>query len=123
MRRIPVQSPSRRWIIIRTEPGSAFPYVGGARYRADMTRPQGERIVSVEIKNEKGKWKPLNDTTAYLIVTNSYLANGGDGYHVLRKTSRYRYDTGFVDTEVFMEYASKLGTLHPPKDTGVTYIK
>ncbi|MBW2051497.1 MAG: 5'-nucleotidase C-terminal domain-containing protein [Deltaproteobacteria bacterium] len=106
-----------------TRGGAAFPYVAGARYQVDMRRPRGNRVSAVEIKNEKGDWESLNEISVYLVVVNSYLAKGGDGYKALRKSRRYRHDTGFSDTDAFMEYASWLGKLHPPEDTGVVYIR
>jgi 5'-nucleotidase len=105
-----------------TRDGS-FPYVGGARYTADMTKPEGQRVVAVDIKTETGQWQPIDMNRTYRMVTISYLAGGGDGYAVLAKTAGYRYDTGFTDAEVFMEYAEAFGPLTRPNSTGVTYIK
>ena len=100
----------------------AFPYVGGARYTAEMTKPEGERIVSIEIKNKTGQWDPIDQKTIYRVVTISYLAGGGDGYTVLAKAGGYRYDTGFTDAEVFMEYARAFDPLQRSTSTGVAYI-
>lgn len=104
-----------------TTSGGAFPYLAGARYWAEMTRPEGQRITRVELAGPNGKWIPLNDKASYRLVTSSFVANGGDGCEILAKTSGYRYDTGFVDAEAFMAYAKKLGVLRPPQDTGVYY--
>jgi 2',3'-cyclic-nucleotide 2'-phosphodiesterase (5'-nucleotidase family) len=40
----------------------------------------GERIVSVKIGGQ-----PLNKGRTYTMATNNYIANGGDGYDVLKK--------------------------------------
>jgi 5'-nucleotidase / UDP-sugar diphosphatase len=101
----------------------AFPYVGGARYTADVTAPEGKRIVSLEIKTETGQWRPVEQNTTYRVVTLSYLADGGDGYTVLSKTEGYRYDTGFTDAGMFMDYAKVFDPLKRPESTGVTYKK
>ncbi len=98
----------------------AFPYVAGIRYTADKTKPEESRLVSVEIKDDSDEWTALDDNTVYRMVTISYIAGGGDGYDVLENASGY--DTGFVDAEVFMEYAQHMGTLYRPEATGVTYI-
>ncbi|MCP4071525.1 MAG: bifunctional NAD pyrophosphatase/5'-nucleotidase, partial [Hyphomicrobiales bacterium] len=100
--------------------GGAFPNVAGIRYTADKTKP--EQLVSVEIKNGSVGWTALDDNTVYRMVTNSYIAGGGDGYDVLNDATAFRYDTGFVDAEVFREYAEYMGTLYRPESTGVTYI-
>lgn len=99
----------------------AWPYVAGVRYTVDVSRPEGQKIVSVEIMAD-GAWTPLNDAATYRIVTNSYIASGGDGYDMLADADGYRYDTGFVDAEVFMAYAEHLETLIPPETTYVVYM-
>ena len=99
----------------------AWPYVAGARYTVDVSRPEGQKIVSVEIMMN-GAWVALDETAVYRIVTNSYIASGGDGYGMLADAAGYRYDTGFVDAEVFMAYAEHLGTLTPPQTTYIVYM-
>ncbi|MEZ4526584.1 MAG: metallophosphoesterase [Desulfobacterales bacterium] len=99
-----------------TRGSGAFPYVGGARY----TVIDGQ-VTDAEIRNASGEWEALDDDRIYLIATNAYLAGGGDGYTVLAQAAGYRYDTGFGDAEVFMEYAEMLGTLHQSEETGVIW--
>ena len=103
-----------------TRGGGAFPYVAGARYAADMNRPEGSRVTSVEIFSG-GAWRPLEPDRTYRVVTNAYLAGGGDGYAMLRSAPD-RCDTGFVDALVFMDMVRRIGTLAPPESTGVTYV-
>lgn len=98
----------------------AFPYVAGARYTADMTRPEGERITSVDVR-KGGQWLPLVAGRKYRLVTNSYMANGGDGYTMLKKVIG-RYDTGFMDSQAFIEYVKDHKELAPLKVTAVTYM-
>jgi 5'-nucleotidase len=45
-------------------------------------------------------------------VVNSFLAGGGDGYTVFDGLKGH--DTGFVDTQAFLEYVSAEKTLSPP---------
>jgi 5'-nucleotidase len=101
--------------------GGAFPYVGGARYTADMRRPEGGRVLCVDTLDKAGNWIPLDPARTYRVVTNSYLASGGDGYAVL-KTVRSSYDTGFVDAQAFIRYVRQQRMLKPLPTTGVTYI-
>ncbi|WP_338669501.1 bifunctional metallophosphatase/5'-nucleotidase [Pseudodesulfovibrio methanolicus] len=99
----------------------AFPYVGGARYTADMRRPEGQRVLCVDTLDLEGNWTPLDPARTYRVVTNSYLASGGDGYAVL-KDAASSYDTGFVDAQAFIEYVRQQRMLKPLPTTGVTYI-
>jgi 2',3'-cyclic-nucleotide 2'-phosphodiesterase (5'-nucleotidase family) len=58
----------------------AFPQVSGLTIRADVTRPVGERVVSVSIND-----KPLDPSATYTLATNDFLARGGDGYEMLKQ--------------------------------------
>lgn len=50
----------------------------------DMTKPVGERVYAIEVFNKKtNKFEPLNNTKTYKVVTNDFLAVGGDGYTML----------------------------------------
>lgn len=101
--------------------GGAFPYAGGLRYAADMNQVEGNRIHAVEVLDREGSWRSLEADHVYSVVTNSYLASGGDGYKVLEKAGD-RYDTGFVDALVFMDFVRRKRTLRPLPSAGVTYI-
>ncbi len=101
----------------------AFPYVAGCRFTVDAkTNPQAPMLTLVEKQNDSGDWIEINDDETYRVVTNNYIAAGGDYYSVLEDATGYRLDTGFVDAEVFMDYAKAMGTLNRPDATGVTYI-
>jgi 5'-nucleotidase/UDP-sugar diphosphatase len=102
----------------------AFPYVAGMRYRADMTKPENKRILSIEIKGADDRWEAIERRAVYTVAINSYLAHGGDGYELLKEaaSSCPECDTGFNDAEIFMEYAKGYSPLHRLRDTGITYI-
>jgi 5'-nucleotidase/UDP-sugar diphosphatase len=55
--------------------GGRFPQVSGLKIVVDASRPAGQRLVSVMADD-----KPLEDTRIYKLVTNDFLARGGDGY-------------------------------------------
>ncbi|BCS89597.1 bifunctional metallophosphatase/5'-nucleotidase [Pseudodesulfovibrio sediminis] len=99
----------------------AFPYVAGARYSANMNLPEGSRVTSVDVMIEDGRWERVRATRAYRVVTNSFLASGGDGYVVL-KNLKSKYDTGFGDAQSFIKYVKKKKNLMPLPFSGVTYI-
>lgn len=52
-----------------------FPQVSGMTIRADLTRPDGERIVSLLVGGT-----PVEPDRLYKLATNDFLARGGDGY-------------------------------------------
>ncbi len=89
----------------------AFPYVAGLEYHADRNGASGERITSIVRVMEDGTKYELNSDSTYRLVTNAFVARGGDGYGLL--AGKPFTDTGFTDSEVFLEYIRQLGTVNP----------
>jgi 5'-nucleotidase len=106
-----------RALIQKTNTG-AFPYMFNAKIIIDISKTKGKRITSFKIQ-ENGKWTDLNLNKEYKLVTNSYIAKGGDYYKEMKKAS-YKYDSGFMETETFIDYVKK-GTLNklPSNETPV----
>jgi len=104
--------------LIKEENTGAFPYLGNAKITIDKNKPLGQRIVSFKIKDkENGKWVDLDLNKTYKIATNSYVANGGDYYNELKNYATNKYDTGFVDSDTFMNYVKEKKIISPlPED-------
>lgn len=64
-----------------SQPGR-FPQVSGIRFTFDAGRPAGSRVVDVSVNGV-----PLDDQKKYSLATTNFLAEGGDGYDIL-KTAR-----------------------------------
>jgi 5'-nucleotidase len=79
----------------------AFPYGSNIRWDIDMTQPKGSRAANVQVR-ERGtdNWSAIDPAATYIVVTNSFLAGGGDGYATFRAA---RDDGRAVDT--FINYA------------------
>ncbi len=79
----------------------AYPYASGLRFDVDLSQPTGSRFSNLEY-NARGTdtWVPLDPSATYVVVTNSFMASGGDGY----ETMGAKFAAGdFVDT--FLDYA------------------
>jgi 5'-nucleotidase/UDP-sugar diphosphatase len=59
-----------------------FPQVAGLRFRLDPSAAPGSRISGVEVR-QGASWAPIDETAVYGVVTNNFLARGGDGYTML----------------------------------------
>ena len=57
----------------------------------------------------------------YKVVTNSFMAAGGDGYAMLRET--HQVDTGFVDADALREYIEKRAHVKTKVEGRLTLIK
>jgi len=97
----------------------AFPYTAGLRYVYAYNGGVGSAMRKVEAFDGRA-WVGLDREMSYRIVTNAYLATGGDGYPDFSDSAVF-YDTGFVDVDVFMAYAQRLGRLEVPTPFTVGY--
>ncbi|MBN1545383.1 MAG: 5'-nucleotidase C-terminal domain-containing protein [Syntrophaceae bacterium] len=82
-------------------------YTAGLSFRVNRRATFGKRVLDLRIKGAE-EFEPVVPTALYRIAIQNYLADGGDGCRTLKRASGYRYDTGFVDTNVFMEYLKQL---------------
>ncbi|NKB56918.1 MAG: bifunctional metallophosphatase/5'-nucleotidase [Alphaproteobacteria bacterium] len=93
-----------------------FPQISGMRFRFDATKPAGNRIVEVNIGG-----KPLNPNKRYKVATNEYIANGGDGYAVL-KDAKTLIDAagGVLMATTVMDYITAKNKIAPKIEGRVT---
>ena len=84
-----------------------FPQVSGMTIRADLSRPNGDRIVSLMIGGV-----PVEPDKLYKLATNDFLARGGDGYTALvgARTLVGTSDALLV-TQHVVDYIKKRGTV------------
>jgi 5'-nucleotidase/UDP-sugar diphosphatase len=87
-------------------------------YAATIPDGQGAKLhvagLTAEIKggkatNVKINGKPIDLNKTYKVVTNNYVAAGGDGYTML--AGKPGYDTYFRDADSLREYIAHLGTI------------
>lgn len=92
---------------------SGFLQIAGGRVKFDSTKPAGERVINVYVKNKKGEYKLVKDTKTYKVATNFFIAKGGDGHDVFKAL----YEAGKVkelnvlDWEALRDYMMQLKTV------------
>lgn len=86
-----------------------FPHVSGMKYTFNASMPVGERVTSVVVGDEA-----LDLTKTYKLVTNDFMAAGGDDY-VMFKGKPFVGEGGLL-SDVLIEYVEKMGTLNPMKE-------
>lgn len=95
-------------------PVGGFPHVAGIQYTVNTKKEfqQGEQYPAstyyapkkiVRVKNVLINGKKLNKDDVYAVVTNNFLADGGDTYYVFNNATS-QFDTGFVLNEVVTDY-------------------
>lgn len=66
---------------VSTYPGwGGFPHVSGIKYSFTPDRPAGQRILEVLYEG-----KPIDLEATFIVVTNGFLAAGGDAFEMLNK--------------------------------------
>jgi 5'-nucleotidase/UDP-sugar diphosphatase len=90
-----------------------FPQVSGLTIEVNPGRAAGDRIVSILVGGA-----PLDDQKTYTAATNEFIANGGDGYTVLRNARQLinPIDATLMASQV-IDYIARAGTVSPaPED-------
>ncbi|MGL6258232.1 5'-nucleotidase C-terminal domain-containing protein [Vibrio sp. WXL210] len=102
-------------VVVNSSSG-AFPVAANLRFDVDMNAAKGARITNVEArrKNEDGsfgEWHAIELDGDYVVVTNDFIAQGGDRYDsfvpVYEDEDR-REDTGLLYTDSLINYIKKL---------------
>jgi len=103
------------------ESAGRFPQIAGFRFTWDPGADVGSRIKNVEIKNGDG-YQPLVNTDTYRIVTNDFIAKGGDGYTMFLQASR-TFILGSVDYDVLSGYISAHSPVNPQTEGRIIQTK
>jgi 5'-nucleotidase/UDP-sugar diphosphatase len=98
-----------------TDPNNAYLYVSGVRFNLELAMPKGQRVTGVEVQSAGGTYAPLAPEAVYKVVVNNFMAAGGDRYDTLKDIPG-KYDTGFNDAEVFMEYIRDKTLVNIPEE-------
>jgi 2',3'-cyclic-nucleotide 2'-phosphodiesterase (5'-nucleotidase family) len=82
-----------------------FLQVSGLRFTYDSSKPVGQKVQTVEVKNADGTYTALNTANYYYVATNIFTAKGGDGYTMFANAyAQGRVsEPGFADWEIFRD--------------------
>lgn len=86
----------------------SFGQMSGVYASYDMSRPFGDRIVSLTLENGQ----PLDMNAYYTVVANDFMFDGGDNYNVL-KQGKEKKDTGVPIREAIIEYVKQQKVIDP----------
>ena len=92
-----------------------FPQVAGLKFIWDPSvNPNEGRVVEVMVASGAG-FIPIDPLVKYMVVTNNYVLNGGDGYKMFRAGSN-AYDYGLELEVVLADYMAAQGVYAPYLD-------
>ena len=90
-----------------------FPQVAGLKYTFDKSKPVGERISDVLVK-DGDNWVAIDPAATYGVVTNNYVRGGGDGYELFGTKAQNAYDFGPPLERVLADFIAKQGGTYTP---------
>lgn len=86
-----------------------FPQVAGLKFTWDGSVAANEgRVQEVHVATESG-FEPIDAAKTYMVVTNNYVRNGGDGYKIFAGEDKNAYDFGPDVADVLAEYLAAQG--------------
>jgi 5'-nucleotidase len=80
----------------------------------DPARPKGGRILDLRVRGAGDGFVQIDPAATYRLVTNSYLAGGGDGLATLKNAKGARLDTGYLEHDALAEHLKALGVVKAP---------
>lgn len=99
--------------VVANNSSGAFPAAANLRYHVDMNAEKGQRVTQVEARRRyETNWHPINKDEIYVVVTNDFIAAGGDRYDSMvpvYEDKNRREDTGLLYTDSLINYFKTLG--------------
>lgn len=96
-----------------------FLQVAGMKYTFDPAQPPGSRVSAVEVLVGGDAWAPIDPATTYLVVTNNYVRQGGDGFEMFVNAAN-AYDFGPDLADVTAEFLARNAPYAPFLDGRIT---
>ncbi|SDW60691.1 5'-nucleotidase [Ruegeria halocynthiae] len=93
-----------------------FPQVAGMTFTWDPSVAPNEGRVTEILVAKDGGFEPIDPAATYLVVTNNYVRNGGDGYSVFSGDDKNAYDYGPDLADVTAEYLAENAPYQPYLD-------
>jgi len=92
----------------------AYPYTAGLRFDVDITKAKGSRTSNLEFLSN-GQWSSFNLGRNYRVITNDFIAGGGDNYLTLKSIPSTQKENTFLDyADSFLQYVKKNPVLTKP---------
>ncbi|ATF18731.1 bifunctional metallophosphatase/5'-nucleotidase [Phaeobacter gallaeciensis] len=93
-----------------------FPQVAGLKFTWDPSVAPNEGRIQDVMVGEGDSFAPIDPAETYVVVTNNYVRNGGDGYKVFAGDDKNAYDFGPDLADVMAEYLVENSPYKPYTD-------
>ncbi len=102
------------------EVAGRFPQVAGLKFTWDPAAAANQGRVSEVLVASADGYVPLDPAARYLVVTNNYVRNGGDGYRMFAGEDKNAYDFGPDLADVTAEFLAANAPYRPYVDGRIT---
>lgn len=92
-----------------------FPQVSQMRFSFDSSAPASNRVIRAQILNGNNTMELSQYTGNVLVVTNNYMAAGGDGYSTYA-SSQLLFDSSIPVDQIVSDYITAFSPVHPAVD-------
>lgn len=102
-----------------------FLQVSGFVVVYDLNLPPGSRVVRLQARCLEcvvPGLKDVKDDEVYRVAMPSFLANGGDGYTVVRDNKINHHLTGLLDSDVYVNYLSQMSPIYQGTENRILFI-
>ena len=108
------------------DPGGKFLQLSGLIVHYNISKPQGERVVSVKVgqpdqQPELESLPSLVDINIYSVAMPSYLIGGGDGYSMIPKSLVHHKNTGFLMQDLVTHFVEHNSPIHLPTSGRIVF--
>lgn len=97
------------------ETAGGFPHVAGMKYEFDQSKPAGERVTKVMVGEEE-----LDLEKTYVLVTNDFMATGGDGYEMF--AGKTITGEGGLFSDALIAYFKDFGEVEPKMEGRIVVV-
>lgn len=98
------------------ETAGGFPHVAGMKYEFDSSKRVGEKVTKVLIGE-----KEIDLDKKYELVTNDFMAIGGDGYEMFK--GKKIISEGGLFSDILVDYLKKVGEVEPKIEGRIIAVK
>lgn len=102
-----------------------FLQVSGFVVVYDINLPPGSRVVRLQARCLECAVPGMTDVQAdevYKVAMPSFLANGGDGYSVIKENKINHHLTGLLDSDVYVNYLSQMSPIYQGTENRILFI-
>jgi 5'-nucleotidase len=103
------------------EGAGRFAQVAGLKYAFDKSAAPESRVSAVEVM-DNGNWVPIDPAKDYLVASNNYVRQGGDGYKIFADNAKNAYDYGPGLEQVVADYLGAHNPYTPKLEGRITEI-